>query len=102
MRWMLPLLSLGCVSPFEFLSDSVKSDGEGMVYLEGGSFLMGYPDLTPGPYGNHWKVNQQPEHPVELSSFYLDETEVTVGDWAAFLTGLYEVSPLSAAVHHHA
>ena len=91
---------VGCVGPFGFEEQPVLPETDDMVYLEGGAFLMGYPDVTPGPYGNHWKANQQPEHPVEVSSFYMDETEVTVADWALFLNALYEVSPSSAAVHY--
>jgi len=94
------LFSAGCIAPYSFEEDPQAPDLEQMVLLDGGSFLMGYPESTPGPYGNHWKANQQPEHPVELSSFYLDDTEVTVDDWARFLTELYIVSPSSAEVHY--
>ena len=101
MRFCVFLLGVvGCVGPFGFEEQPVLPETDDMVYLEGGAFLMGYPDVTPGPYGNHWKANQQPEHPVEVSSFYMDETEVTVADWALFLNALYEVSPSSAAVHY--
>ena len=99
MRWLWLIGMAACVSPFDFASEPAQGNEEGMILLESGTFLMGYPDLTPGPYGNHWKVNQQPEHRVTLSAFYLDETEVTVEDWADFLTGLYETSPSTASVH---
>ena len=99
-RW-LPLLLTGCILPYGFESDSQDSSSEGMVFLEEGDFVMGYPDLEPGPYGNHWKVNQQPEHWVSLSGFFMDETEVTVAAFTVFLDDLYKVSPTSAAVHFH-
>lgn len=102
MKWPLVFLcSVSCVSPFEFESKASTVAVESMVFLEEGSFLMGYPDVTPGPYGNHWKVNQQPEHIVSVRSFYMDPTEVTVSDWSLFLNALYAVSPTSAASHYH-
>jgi len=47
---------------------------------------MGHPDETPGRYGDAWFVNQQPEHPVTVSTFRLDTHEVTVAEFARFLT----------------
>lgn len=90
----------GCVAPFDFEQEPQVPDPERMVFLEGGAFLMGQPDVTPGPYGNHWKANQQPEHSVDVSAFLMDKTEVTVTDWAAFLNAMYLISPTAAAVHY--
>ena len=96
---LFTLLSVGCVQPFGFESVPAESSSDQMVRLEGGSFLMGYPDSTPGPYGNHWKANQQPEHPVTVSEVLMDRTEVTVEAWAEFLNDVYEISPSAASVH---
>ena len=56
------------------------------------TFLMGYPDTEPGPYGNHWKETAQPQHEVSLSPFYIDKTEVTVDDYVDMLNDLKDNS----------
>ena len=73
-----------------------------MVYFDASTFDMGYPDVNVGPYGNHWKETAQPQHEVSLSAFWLDITEVTVEDYADFLTAIEQDNPGSALVHHHA
>jgi formylglycine-generating enzyme required for sulfatase activity len=64
----------------------------GMVWIPGGSFLMGSYSGMP---------NEQPAHEIELSGFYLDETEVTNAQFRKFVeaTGYVTVAerPLSAA-----
>lgn len=61
-------------------------DLSNMVEVEAGSFVMGQPLIAPGPYGDAWFVDQTPERSVDLSSFYLDKHEVTVEEFALFLS----------------
>ncbi|HXY20554.1 MAG TPA: bifunctional serine/threonine-protein kinase/formylglycine-generating enzyme family protein [Gemmatimonadales bacterium] len=49
----------------------------GMVLIPGGTYTIGRND------GPRWS---QPAHPVTLAPFYLDRTEVTVGEYQRFLT----------------
>lgn len=49
---------------------------EGMVFVEGGTFVMGNPE---GYY-----YNSLPQHKVSLHDFFLDVTEVTVAQYRAF------------------
>ncbi|MBN2495973.1 MAG: SUMF1/EgtB/PvdO family nonheme iron enzyme [Deltaproteobacteria bacterium] len=61
-------------------------DLDAMVEFEAGVFRMGHPGGTPGPYGDEWFIDQTPEHEVRLGRFYLDRDEVSVSDFALFLT----------------
>lgn len=57
-------------------SKTIKSkDGAKMILINGGSFEMGSSNFA----------DAQPVHPVELSSFYMDEHEVTVAQFAQFV-----------------
>ena len=51
---------------------------DGMVYVPGGKFIMGSDDASA-------KDSEGPEHEVEISSFFMDETEVTNAQFAAFV-----------------
>ena len=51
-----------------------------MVYVEGGSFLMGSPDSD----GNA-NSDEKPQHTVVLYGFYVGETEVTQALWKAVM-----------------
>jgi formylglycine-generating enzyme len=99
------LLTLAC---FEGISSDVHygTTDEDMVSIEATSYEMGYPDgPATGPNGNglssHWKETAQPQHTVSLSSFEIDRTEVTVGQYAQFLTDLYAHHPQATPPHHH-
>lgn len=46
-----------------------------VVFVEGGSFTMG---------DRNGEKDEQPEHKVELSSFYIGRTEVTRAQWRAY------------------
>ena len=48
----------------------------GMVYVPAGEFLMG------SATGNY---DERPAHQVRLSAYYIDQTEVTVADYNAFI-----------------
>ncbi len=69
-----------------------------MVLVPAGTFEMGHPDETAGPYGNPWKENELPPHPVTLSEYWIDLDEVTVEQYALFLSyaaGEKHYDPLS-------
>ena len=51
---------------------------EGMIFIQGGTFIMGSEDPSA-------KEIEGPEHPVVISSFYMDETEVTNAQFASFV-----------------
>lgn len=52
-----------------------------MIYVEGGSFMMG---ATP-EQGDNIGYDELPIHDVQLSSFYIGETEVTQGLWESVM-----------------
>ena len=54
-----------------------KQDPAGMAHIKGGSFLMGSNDPSHPEEG--------PVHKVTLSAFYMDKTEVTVGQFKKFV-----------------
>jgi formylglycine-generating enzyme required for sulfatase activity len=58
-----------------------------MLVIPGGSFVMGAPDTDPSA-----GFDETPEHEVTVDTFYMDKFEVTVAQYAAFLTtlGTYE------------
>ena len=66
----------------------VKGTTPEWILFEEQTFAMGLADIEPGPYGNHWKENAKPQHSVQLSSFYLHKTEVTVMAYASYLSTL--------------
>jgi len=63
-------------------------------------YRMGYPDVDPGPYNNHWKAYSKPQHDVTVSGFFLDKTEVTVQDYVDMLNALSDFpSTLERLIH---
>ena len=54
----------------------VKVDTAGMVHFTGGMFLMG---------SNKGLINEKPVHQVQVNSFYIDKTPVTVADFRRFI-----------------
>jgi len=90
------LALVGCHS--QLSTPSFESE---MIYFEPSIFDMGYPDVEVGPYGNHWKETAQPQHQVTLSGFWLDKTEVTVAQYAEFLTAIESDRAGSALPHFH-
>ncbi|MEI7812410.1 MAG: formylglycine-generating enzyme family protein [Ignavibacteria bacterium] len=64
-------------SHLEQSQDGLKNTiPEGMVYVEGGEFMMG---------DENGETNEKPVHRVELRSFYIDKYEVTVGEFEEFI-----------------
>jgi formylglycine-generating enzyme len=51
---------------------------EGMVYIQGGEFLMGAAD-------NEGRVDEYPQHKVKVDGFWMDATEVTNAQFEAFV-----------------
>ena len=51
---------------------------EGMVWIPGGSFMMGAADQLGRP-------DEYPQHPVEVKGFWMDITEVTNADFKKFV-----------------
>ena len=53
-----------------------------MIYVEGGSFLMGSPDNDPDA-----QDDEKPQHEVVLSDYFIGETQVTQALWTAVMGG---------------
>ena len=51
---------------------------DGMVFIEGGKFLMGGDN-------DEARSDEYPKHSVEISSFWMDETEVTNAQFKKFI-----------------
>lgn len=58
-----------------------------MVYVEGGTFLMGAQSDNPNEenYYSHARIDEKPVHCVTLSSFYMGKFEVTQALWQAVM-----------------
>ena len=69
---------IGVVALFYFVSMQQKSPAipEGMVYIEGGRFLMGR---------NDGEEDERPAHDVTVPSFFLDKYEVTNRQYKEFV-----------------
>jgi formylglycine-generating enzyme len=71
-------------------------DMSSMIEFPQSSFAMGWPAGPTGANGSSWFVNQQPQHTVSLSDYWLDIHEVTVADFALYLSsagGLADFDP---------
>ena len=72
--------SLGFISVILFIDTRILVESvetpEGMVWIEGGSFLMG---------SDQGLLDERPAHRVKLSGFWIDEHEVTNTDVAKFI-----------------
>ena len=58
---------------------------EGMVKLPGGEFMMGTSGLFQTEYGPKEFPEEKPQHKVRVNGFWIDETEVTNAQFAAFV-----------------
>jgi sulfatase modifying factor 1 len=54
--------------------------GIALVWVPGGSFLMGEDNGAA-----RWRTNEEPVHRVELSGFWIGKTEVTVAQWRSVM-----------------
>ncbi len=92
------LLLVGCTATEDDPAARPGTPDIAPVSIDALTYNQGKEDATPTAYGDEWKENEQPQHPVTLSAFAIDPTEVTVEAWAGFLDGIGN----AAAVFHHA
>jgi sulfatase modifying factor 1 len=76
-------LLLGAGEPSPTPEGAVGKDGAPMVLIPEGEFLMGTENVGFG--WNQGNPNERPEHTVRLSSFYIDQFEVTIAHYAKFM-----------------
>jgi formylglycine-generating enzyme required for sulfatase activity len=89
------LAFLACnTEPITGLAASSNSSAA-TVSISSGTYQMGRPTDSPGDYGQRWKENEMPIHEVTLSGYEIDQQEVTVSEWAAFL------NDIGGDTHHH-
>ena len=72
---LLPLLPLVSLAQEKIVW---KKDGSEMMLIPGGSFEM-------GDHFNEGGTNERPVHTVTLDGFYMDNSEVTVGQFKKFV-----------------
>jgi formylglycine-generating enzyme required for sulfatase activity len=72
--------------PSEKLPTAPEADLDEMVLYDAGPFTMGEEFIWPGPYGDPWFIDQVPAHQVTLGGYRIDVHEVTVAEFALFLT----------------
>jgi formylglycine-generating enzyme required for sulfatase activity len=58
---------------------------EGMVWIPGGEFSMGLEDAAPGAERSDGMADARPIHRVYVDGLWMDRTEVTNADFAAFV-----------------
>ncbi|MBW2264071.1 MAG: SUMF1/EgtB/PvdO family nonheme iron enzyme [Deltaproteobacteria bacterium] len=78
------------------IDHALVPDTTAMVELGGETFRMGEEYQTPSAYGDAWYIDQQSARDVSLSPYRLDVNEVTVDEFALFLTyaaGEYHFHP---------
>ena len=52
---------------------------DGFILVEGGVFTMGSPE------DENWRIDDETQHEVTLSSFYIDPYETTQAEWEAIM-----------------
>ncbi len=52
---------------------------DGFVWIQGGSFLMGSPDTE------NWRIDDETQHEVSVSSFFMDPCETTQDDYTRLM-----------------
>lgn len=98
MMWTI-LAAIGCGEEHTL---NTQTDTSNMVEIVSTDtpYRMGYPDVDPGPYNNHWKAYSKPQHDVTVSGFFLDKTEVTVQEYVDMLNALSDFpSTLERLIH---
>lgn len=75
--FLTTLLFWGCVEPSAPFSHKVV-EKDGMVWIPSGSFIMGSTATMARP-------DEAPPHQVEVDGFWMDKTEVTNAQFAAFV-----------------
>jgi formylglycine-generating enzyme required for sulfatase activity len=56
------------------------------VLIQAGDYTLGLPVQSPQPYGDAWFMDQTPEIHAALGAFRMDRFEVSVADYARFLS----------------
>jgi formylglycine-generating enzyme required for sulfatase activity len=87
---LLPILHVGCrkqptLTPLPQPAPVEHVVQEGMVKLPGGEFMMGTSGLFQTEYGPKEFPEEKPQHKVRVNGFWIDETEVTNAQFAAFV-----------------
>ncbi len=81
--------SAAAIAPAEvpLIVQAPHANPPGMVWVPGGSFVMGVEKLpSPGePNPHRIKPDEYPAHTVELDGFWIDQTEVTNREYARFV-----------------
>ena len=69
---------------------------EGMVFIKGGEFLMGGDN-------DEARSDEYPKHKVEVSSFWMDQNEVTNAQFQKFIdeTGYVTTAERKDILHHN-
>ena len=86
MSLTLSLLALVALGAHDKLPVAPEVDLTTMVAFEAATVEIGVEDVTPGPYGDGWFIDQQPLHSKTIDAFYLDRDEVSVSEYARFQT----------------
>jgi len=73
---LITVIFVSCDSKLKTQKSELKKDG--MVFIEGGKFLMGGDN-------DEARSDEYPKHSVEISSFWMDETEVTNAQFKKFI-----------------
>lgn len=68
-------------APDANLTFTVKGVSFNMIYVEGGTFTMGWNEIL----GDNYAPGANPTHSVTLSTYYMAETEVTQALWEAVI-----------------
>lgn len=76
----LPLCVLLLLTGARFATAQAANPGPDMVVIRGGTFAQGSPEHEAGR-----RDVEGPQHPVELASFKISRTEVTVADFRHFV-----------------
>src|SRR5690606_26512969 len=79
----MPLES-SSINPDDLIVDAPEPPPEGMVWVPGGTFVMGTDEVIDPTSGNPDRIKEDeiPAHTVELDGFYMDEAPVTNGEFA--------------------
>ncbi len=80
--------SFFCQKTNKSLNEKKQNIGTNIVYVEGGTFMMGIPGPKPKGLllGQDLKyIDSKPSHEVKLKDFYISKYEVTVSDFAKFI-----------------
>ncbi|MGC8947570.1 MAG: formylglycine-generating enzyme family protein, partial [Anaerolineae bacterium] len=72
-------------TPVPTLVPAATVDVSNMVYIPAGPFIMGTNEVSPDDF---LRGGETPQHVVYLDAFYIDRTEVTRAEFAAFLKRL--------------